>query len=471
MQLITAFLPIVFLLILLILNVLIFGDGATAGPNQLALLLSAFFTILISSKQTDFKAHLKAMSKNISIASPAILILLFIGAMVGTWMLSGIVPALIYYGLDILSPKYFLVSACVICTVVSISTGSSWSTTGTIGIALLGVAKAMQIPVEYAVGAIISGAYFGDKLSPLSDTTNLSAAMADVDLFEHIKYMLFTTIPSVFIALGLFFFMGLGFDQNLQAHDIHAIQTFILTHFNITPMLFLVPLLMLYLIYKKVPTLAVICIAFLLGGCFALGFQKDLIYSLNTDGLPYLQLGYKTILSAATTGFSLDVQDAAKADLVSASGMSGMLSTIWLILCAMCFGATMEASGYLRGISKFLIARVESFFGLVSATSLSCLFFNFTASDQYLAVVVPGKMFKQAFKDRGYAGVNLSRTLEDSGTVTSVLVPWNTCGAYHAALFGVATWAYLPFCFFNLLSPLMTLLYAAFRIKIKKHSS
>jgi len=468
MSLLTSLIPILTLIILLVLNVVVFKDDATYGPNQLALIIAAVCSIALGIKNTSWKQIIEGIEKNIKISLGAIIILLLIGSLIGTWVLSGIVPSLIYYGLGILNPSYFLVTACVICAVVSIATGSSWSTSGTIGIALVGVGKAMGIPEEMSVGAVISGAYFGDKMSPLSDTTNLSAAMAGANLFDHIKYMMFTTIPSVVIAIIIFTIIGLSFNGEYSPEKVNEIQSVLANQFNISPMLFLIPVLVVYLIYRKLPTIAVIFIGMLLAGVAAIPFQSKLIASLSSLHTSSFYGSYEVVVKAATMGIEIDTGNKMVNDLVGAKGMVGMLNTVWLILCAMVFGGALEATGMLKTISNFIIGRVESFFSLIASTVGTCLFFNITASDQYLAVVVPGRMFEQEYKKRGLAPVNLSRTLEDSGTVTSVLVPWNTCGAYHAGLFGVSTWAYLPYCFFNLISPLMTILFAAFYIKIKK---
>ncbi len=455
------------LMALLTLNVFVFKDDASYGPNQLALILSAVTAILLGIKQTTWSHVQEKMVDNVKLALGAIFILLLIGALIGTWVLSGIVPALVYYGLNILSPQFFLISTCLICTVVSIATGSSWSTSGTIGVALLGVGKAMGISPEMTIGAVISGAYFGDKLSPLSDTTNLAAAMGEVPLFSHIRYMLYTTVPSILITLVLFLFLGFDQAKRFDPSSVEVFQGVLSAHFFIHPVLFLVPVIVVVLIAKKMPTLAVLFFGMFLAGILAILCQSNLIHTLSDSGT-YLQKAYKTVVQAAMMGIDIDTGNAKVNDLVSAKGMVGMLNTVWLIICAMIFGGAMEATGMLARISSAMLKGVSSAFGLVFRNVSTCLFFNVTASDQYLAVVVPGKMFKKAYSDLGLDGANLTRTLEDSGTVTSVLVPWNTCGAYHAALFGLSTWAFLPFCFFNLLSPLMTLVFAFFNLKIKR---
>ena len=467
-----ALLPIIFLIALLSFNVYLYGDDSLGGANQLALLLSAAFATIMGLKSgTSWKSILKGVSKSIASTTQAIIILLLIGSLAGTWLISGIVPTMIYYGLQILNPKIFLVAAAIICAIVSLASGSSWSTIATVGIALLGIGNALDISNGLTAGAIISGAYFGDKMSPLSDTTNLAAAMAGTDLFTHIRFMMYTTIPSFVISLLIFLFIGLSMDNTQNSDDITNLLMAIESSFNISPWLFLVPVIVLLLIMKKIPALPALFAGTLLGGIFAIIFQPHLIIELSGIDSNFFQASYVSIINAMGSETSINTSNEMINDLLSSGGMYGMLNTIWLIICAMCFGGVMEASGALKKISQSIIQYAESTGSVIATTACTCLFFNVTASDQYLSIVVPGRMYADTFKDKGLAPENLSRTLEDSGTVTSVLVPWNTCGATQSAVLGVATMTYLPFCFFNIISPLMTILYGYLGFKIKKIKS
>ena len=467
-----ALLPIIFLIALLSFNVYLYGDDSLGGANQLALLLSAAFAAIMGLKSgTLWKSILQGVSNSIASTTPAIIILLLIGSLAGTWLISGIVPTMIYYGLQILNPKIFLVAAAIICAIVSLASGSSWSTIATVGIALLGIGNALGISNGLVAGAIISGAYFGDKMSPLSDTTNLAPAMAGTDLFIHIRYMMYTTIPSFLISLLIFLFIGLSMDNTQNSDDITNFLIAIESSFNISPWLFLVPIIVLLLIMKKVPALPALFAGTLLGGVFAIIFQPHLIVELSGIDSNFFQASYVSVINAMGSETSINTSNEMINDLLSSGGMYGMLNTIWLIICAMCFGGVMEASGALKKISQSIIQYAESMGSVIATTACTCLFFNVTASDQYLSIVVPGRMYADTFKDKGLAPENLSRTLEDSGTVTSVLVPWNTCGATQSAVLGVATMTYLPFCFFNIISPLMTILYGYLGFKIKKIKS
>ena len=462
-----AFVPLLVLICLLALNVSLFGDEATGGPNQIALLLSAAVAGLIGRAfGFPLSDAIAGITRSIESALPAILILLVIGALSATWMLSGVVPAMIYYGLMILDPAYFLAASVVICAVVSVATGSSWTAIATVGVALIGIADVMDVSTAMTAGAIISGAYFGDKLSPLSDTTNLAAAMAGADIFTHIRHMLWTTVPSIAITLLLFAFLSSGqSDVTIYVGQANTLSESLAQKFALTPWLFLVPLAVLLMVGLKVNALVSLIVGTLLGAVFAVFFQPDFVQEIalaqGADGHSnFLVQSYHALIVTMGSGFSIDSGHPALADLIRCSGMAGMLNTVWLIISAMCFGGVMEASGILRVLTLPLIAGAKSDGGLMGATVGTCCFFNVTASDQYLAIVVPGRMFRQAYHDRGLAPENLSRTLEDSATVTSVLVPWNTCGATQAAVLGVSVYAFAFYCFFNLISPLMTLLFA-----------
>lgn len=484
-SLIQALIPLLVLIALLAYNVLgVFGDDALSGSNQFVLLLGGAAAAVVGfSNGVSYKTMMDAVSDNLKSTAGAILILLLVGALAGTWLISGIIPAMIYYGLLILNPTIFLPATIIICAIISLATGSSWTTSATVGIALIGIGDAIGLPLGMVAGAVLSGAYFGDKLSPLSDTTNLAPAMAGTELFTHIRYMTLTTVPSITITLAVFIIIGLTRDVS-GATDTATILADIKSSFNITPLLFIVPVVVIGMIMRKTKPLIALLIGALLGGFFAVIFQPDIIkevvasYMLSLDGtlikeevLKTLELDLKTVYTGVMQAITVDVnipsENETLAELFSSSGMAGMLGTIWLIICAMVFGGVMEAIGALAKISKALLSLAQSIFGLFASTVASCLAINITASDQYLAIVVPGKMFAKAYEDRGLAPENLSRTLEDSGTVTSVLVPWNTCGAYQSGVLGVSVADYFVYAIFNYLSPIMTLLFAAFKIKIQ----
>jgi NhaC family Na+:H+ antiporter len=391
-----------------------------------------------------------------------------IGALSGTWLLSGIVPAMIYYGLKILNPTIFLFAACIACAIVSVATGSSWTTVATIGIALLGIGKALGLHEGIIAGAIISGAYFGDKMSPLSDTTNLAPAMAGTDLFTHIKYMAITTIPSIIVTLIIFLVWGFMQDTSGAITNTDSVLVTIENSFNLNPLLFLVPIGVVVLIVKKVPALPALLVGSILGGIFAIIFQPQIINQISGIEGNYLESSFIAVMRAMTTTINVQTDNQMITDLLTGRGMAGMLNTIWLILTAMIFGGIMECSGLLHRIAEEIIRFAHSTGSLVASTAATCVFFNVTASDQYMAIAVPGRMFASTYKDRGYKPELLSRTLEDSGTVTSVLVPWNTCGATQAGVLGVATMAYAPFTFFCIISPFMTILHAYLNYKIRR---
>ena len=469
-----ALLPIVLLIFLLGLNVSLFGDNTLSGSNQLTLLFAGAIAALLGSiygvKWVDM---LNGAVKSISSAMGALIILLLIGSLAGTWMISGIVPTMIYYGMDILSPSIFLVATCIICAIVSLATGSSWSTIATIGIAMLGIGSALNISEGLIGGAIISGAYFGDKMSPLSDTTNLAPAMAGTDLISHIKYMMWTTIPSISITLIIFLFIGLNLETgDNQIVQIISMQSALSSSYNISLWSLLVPLAVIFMIIKKIPAIPALFFGTLAGGLYAVIFQPQLITEISgidpISKISYLKNSYIVVMNAMTVNVSVITPSEAVNELISTDGMSGMLNTIWLIICAMSFGGIMEITGFLSKITNSLMYFIKSRKSLVLTTSGTCLFLNVTASDQYLSIVIPGRMFAETYKKYNLDPKNLSRTLEDSATVTSPLVPWNTCGAYHAGVLGIATFTYLPYCFFNIISPMMTILFAYAGIKIAK---
>jgi len=468
-SLLISLLPILFLIVFLATNVVLYGEDSSYGPNQIALLLAAAFTGILGLKLGYKWEDLQdGMVKSISSAMAAILILFMIGALSGTWLISGVIPAMIYYGLDVLNPTIFLFAACIVSAIVSLATGSSWTTAATVGIALIGIGKAMGISEGVVAGAVISGAYFGDKMSPLSDTTNLAPAMAGTDLITHIRYMALTTGPSIIITLIIFLIWGFTLDTSTDVTQIAEVQAAIASKFNIHLGLFLVPAAVVFLIIKKVPALPALLIGSLLGGVFALIFQPQLINEISGIADSKLKSSYAAVLQAMFTETKVVTGNITVDDLLKAKGMQGMLNTIWLIVTAMVFGGVMECTGMLKKLAHSIIKLAQSTGSLVASTAATCITFNVTASDQYIAIVVPGRMFASTYRERGLAPENLSRTLEDSGTVTSVLIPWNTCGAYQSGVLGVATLAYLPYCFFNIISPFMTILYAYLNIKIRK---
>ncbi|MGB0525480.1 MAG: Na+/H+ antiporter NhaC family protein [Flammeovirgaceae bacterium] len=497
--LIDALIPIIFLIGFLIVSVVIvFGDDSISGANQMSLLFAAAVGVVVAIRLGYTWDEIQVgIVKSISSAMSALIILLIIGALVGTWMLSGVVPAMIYYGLQLLNPTIFLFAACIICAIVSIATGSSWTTIATIGVALITIGQQLGLGVGVTAGAIISGAYFGDKMSPLSDTTNLAPAMAGTDLFTHIRYMLYTTVPSISIALVLFLIIGFTQDVTSTESSINEVLNAINGTFNITPWVFLVPAAVVFMIVKKIPAIPALFVGTLLGGVFALIFQGELINHLaQNDGIVIKAAAEAASVDAAKlteemkaafvadnqafssfvifmkslyqeTVISTGLPALDDEGLLNGKGMSSMLGTIWLIICAMTFGGVMEVSGLLDRLTKEIIKFAKSTGSLIASTATTCFVFNITTSDQYLAIVVPGRMFAKTFKDRGLAPENLSRTLEDSGTVTSVLIPWNTCGAFQSSVLNVATGEYLMYCFFNIISPIMTVLVGYLGIKIR----
>ena len=483
-----ALFPVAVLIALLIINVVIYGDGATAGPNQIALLMAAAAAAVVGRTcRISIQTMMNGIVNSLGSALGAMLILLLIGSLAGTWLISGVVPAMIYYGLEILDPQVFLGVTVIICAIVSIATGSSWSTIATVGVALLAIGRALGVSEGLVGGAIISGAYFGDKISPLSDTTNLAAAMAGTELFTHIKYMLWTTVPSIVITMIIFFWIGFGAEtQPVDQTNTLALSAAIDQKFYLTPILFVVPAVVLLMVILKIDAVVALFVGTILGGICAVVFQPAIVTEVanlpdvsvtrmvdgqevtETEPASYLECSYVAVVNAMSVETSIDSEDEFARDLLSAGGMNGMLNTIWLIVTAMCFGGVMEACGLLQRITMPLVRLARTTGSLIATTVASCLFVNVTASDQYLAIVVPGRMFRKTYRQRKLAPQVLSRTLEDSGTVTSVLIPWNTCGATQAAILNVQTIVYAPYCFFNLISPLMTMLFGFFGIFIAK---
>ena len=460
--------PIFLLVGLLYVNVNIYGDSSLEGSNQFILLIGAAIAFLVGLKnkiKVDFIFN--TISKNIKSISNPIIILLLVGALSGTWLLSGIIPSMIYYGFNIINASFFLPACVIISAIVAIATGSSWSTSATIGIALIGIGKALGFDVGVVAGAVISGAYFGDKMSPLSDTTNLAAAVAGSNLFDHIKYMMITTVPTICIALVFFVFYNLFNlpSENLNTVDyIESIKDF----FYISPILFIVPLIVVLMIIKKINPIISLFVGTIVAALFTLIFQSELIDNIINQNSNIGVSTYTIIMDSIVSKTTIETNTLFLNELLTSGGMSGMLDTIWLVICAMIFGGVMEAIGALKTISLSLLNIAKSTLNLFASTILSCITVNITASDQYLSIVIPGKMFSEAFRDRKLSNVNLSRTIEDSGTVTSVLIPWNTCGAYQSSVLNVSVFDYFVFAIFNWLSPFMTLFIAAINYKIKK---
>lgn len=468
-NLLQALIPIVFLISFLIFNVLYFGDHTLDGANQVALILSAAIAGGIAVYLGNSWSYIRSrIVKSISSAMPSILILLLIGALAGTWMISGVVPAMIYYGLKIFHPSIFLVASVVISAIVSLATGSSWSTIATIGIALIGIGKTLGLGEGIIAGAVISGAYFGDKMSPLSDTTNLAPAMAGTDLFTHIRYMTITTVPSISITLVIFLILGFTYDFGATTADVSSVLNAIDNRFNINGWLFLVPAFLITIIVLKIPPLPSILAGSLAGGAFAIIFQPHLLYEVAGTGLSFFKASYIAVMQAIFGDVTITTENAIVNELLSSTGMAGMLNTIWLIISAMIFGGTMESAGLLVKITSSVIKWAKSTGSLVATTIASSIFFNITASDQYIAIVVPGRMFAETYRKRGLKPEVLSRTLEDGGTITSVLIPWNTCGATQSRVLGVPTLSYLPFAFFNIINPFMAIFIASINYKIRR---
>ena len=445
-----------------------FGSDALSGPSQVVLLVASALTVAIGMAvyKIEWARFENAIVDNIKGIASATIILLIIGALSGAWMLSGVVPTLIDYGMAVINPRFFLATACIICILVSVMTGSSWTTIATIGIALMGIGQAQGYSDGWIAGAIISGAYFGDKISPLSDTTVLAASVSHTPLFDHIRYMLFTTIPSIVITLIIFVVAGMTGDV-AESSQIDRISAVLNARFNITPWLLIVPIVTGVLIARRVPTLITLFASTVMAVIAAVVAQPDILASLGHGDRPVFEGAMKML----TTETSISSGNALVDDLISTRGMSGMLNTVWLILCAMCFGGTMTASGMLRSITAMFARMMKSTFSLVSSTVCSGLFLNLTTADQYISIILTGNMFRNIYEREGYESRLLSRTTEDSVTVTSVLVPWNSCGMTQSTVLGVPTLTYLPYCFFNYLSPIMSMIVAAFSYKIYRKAT
>lgn len=467
-----SLIPILILVTLLALNISIFGSDAILGASQVALLFSAGVAIwlamwLFKVPWQDFEETIKS---NIGDVTTAIVILFLIGAISGTWTVSGIVPTFIYYGVKIISPKVFLLTACIICALVSVTIGSSWTTIATIGVALLGIGKALGFSDGMIAGAIISGAYFGDKISPLSDTTVLASSMSKVPMFDHIRYLMYTTVPSIVITLVIFTILGFshsGSDSSL----INEYTSVLDSKFNITPWLLIVPALTAVMIARRMPALIVLALSTATAAIAAVIFQPDIIREIGAsiagDGSNAKILFTGTIESIYNS-VSIETGNPEVNQLVASKGMLGMLNTVYLIICAMCFGAALKASGMLRHLASMILPLTKRRTSLVTSTVVTGTALNGIVSDQYLAIILTSSLFNDVYEKEGYENRLLSRSVEDSATVTSPLYPWSSCGMTQATILSVPTLAYLPYCFFNLISPLMSITVAAIGYKILK---
>lgn len=465
-----SLIPILILVTLLALNISIFGSDAILGASQVALLFSAGVAIwlamwLFKIPWQDFE---EAIKSNIGDVTTAIVILFLIGAISGTWTMSGIVPTFIYYGVKIISPKVFLLTACVICALVSVMIGSSWTTIATIGVALLGIGKALGFSDGMIAGAIISGAYFGDKISPLSDTTVLASSMSKVPMFEHIRYLMYTTVPSIVITLVIFTILGFSHSGS-DASLVNEYTSVLNSKFNITPWLLIVPALTAVMIARRMPALIVLALSTVMAAIAAVIFQPDIIREIGTrvagEGSNAKILFTGTIESIYNS-VSIETGNPEVNQLVASKGMLGMLNTVYLIICAMCFGAALKASGMLRHLASMILPLTKRRTSLVTSTVVTGTVLNGIVSDQYLAIILTSSLFKDVYEKEGYENRLLSRAVEDSATVTSPLYPWSSCGMTQATILSVPTLAYLPYCFFNLISPLMSITVAAIGYKI-----
>lgn len=464
-----AFLPVISLVALLATAVVYFGNDSSYGPNQIALLLAMGIAVVIGIKNGHQWHNIeKAIINGISLSLGAVLILLAVGSLIGTWLLSGTVPTMIYYGLQILDPSWFYAAACIICGIVALSIGSSWTTAATIGVALIGIAQGLSLDPAITAGAVISGAYFGDKISPLSETTNLAPAVAGSELFAHIRYMFWTTIPSISTAIVLFLILGFSEETTATTSSISDLSNQLSQQFNIS-LLNLIPLaVLLFLAIKKVPAFPAVAIGALMGGLWAVLFQQELIIRLANENTTVLTANIKVVWTAFFDGVSIATGNTELDKLLSGGGMSKMLNTIWLIMSALSFGAVLEHLGMLRKFVSAILAAAKSTGSLIASTVATCIGTNLITADQYMAIVMPGRMYKEEYQRRGLHPLVLSRTLEDSGTITSPLIPWNTCGAYMYSVLLVNPLEYIFYAFFNLINPVLAVVYGFIGFNIKK---
>lgn len=464
-----SFIPLAVLVGLLAITIHLFGSDAIMGGSQLSLLSASAVAAALATiiYKVSWKKLEESIMTNMKSATSALIILLLIGSIAGSWMASGIIPTLIYYGLNILHPSYFLVASCIICAGVSLLTGSSWTTIATIGIALMGIGRALGFDDGWIAGAIISGAYFGDKVSLMSDTTVLASSTSDVPLFTHIKYMMFTTIPSLVIALVVFAIAGLSGASDATT-DTAYIQEALASTYNISPWLLLVPLITGILIWKKLPAIVTLFTSVVLASVALVIVQPDVIMYITEATSVDAMSSIKAIVLSTTSDVAVDTGNVTINELVATSGMGGMMDTIWLIICAMCFGGVMYGSGMLSAITKVFIRIARRTVSVVASTVSSGVFFNLCTGDQYISIILTSKLFNKLYDERGLERRLLSRSVEDSATITSVLIPWNSCGMTQSTVLGVATITYLPYCIFNIVSPIMSIIVAAIGYKIFK---
>jgi len=459
--------PVLTMMGLMALSVYLFGEDSSYGPNQIALCVGAGIAGLIGWKNGISWVNLESsMVDGISVALRAILILFTVGLLIGSWIIAGTVPSMIYYSLLVLDPSIFYAATCAICAIIALSIGSSWTVAGTAGVALMGAASGLELSLEITAGAIISGVYFGDKMSPLSDTTNLAPAVVGTDLFTHIHHMIWTTLPSIIIALFIYLIIGFNIESADQSEQLASTMAMLQNNFNISPFMLIPVVLLLVMANKKLPPLPTILAGSLLGIVFALLFQQPAIRAMTADSATGILGIFKGIWQTLFDGYLMNSGDSTIDDLLTRGGMSSMLNTVWLILCAMIFGALMDRTGLINVLVRYALSMVKGTGSLILTTLLTCIGANLIASDQYIAIVLPGRMYKMEFQRRGLDVKNLSRTLEDAGTITSPLIPWNTCGAFMSGTLGIATLAYLPFCFFNLINPVVSALYGFLNFRI-----
>ena len=464
-----SIIPLAVLVIFLALTIKLFGGDSIAGGSQLALLTaSAVCTAMaIGIYRCSWQQLEEAFVENMRNATPALLILLLIGAIAGTWMASGVIPTLIYYGLKILHPSIFLPATCIICAIISLLTGSSWTTVATIGVALLGIGRALGFEDGWVAGAIISGAYFGDKISLMSDTTVLASSTSEVPVFKHIKYLMITTTPAMLIAIAVYCIAGLTGTHTAEANTA-AIEQALNATFNISPWLLVVPMITGLLIAKRLPAIITLFASAAIAAVAMIIFQPEIVLAITGDGAASALTSIEAIVIAATSETSVETGNALLNELVATRGMGGMMNTVWLIICAMCFGGVMYGSGMLSAITQLFVRMARRTVSVVGSTVCSGIFFNLTTGDQYISIILTSNLFRRLYDDRHLERRLLSRSVEDSATVTSVLIPWNSCGMAQSTVLGVATLTYLPYCIFNLVSPLMSILMATIGYKIFK---
>ena len=465
-----SFIPFLVLIVLITCCVAVFGNATLDGASQVTLLIASAVSVLIGhfSKRLKWENLEQQITEKIASCTPAIIILLLIGAIGGTWMVSGIVPTMIYYGMQIISPEVFLVSSSILCALVSLMIGSSWTTVSTIGLALMGIGKAHGFDDGWIAGSIITGAYFGDTLSPLSDTTVLASSVSGTPLFTHIRYMLFTTVPTFCISITIFLIAGFTMDVSGHGNVVEFMEG--LQHtFVISPWLLLVPVLTGVMIARRWPSMVVLFLAIFLAVIVALLAQPQLVHQISGEEGQGLLAQYKGMMQVCYASTDIETGNAVLNELVHTGGMSGMMPTIWLIICAQTFGGALTATGQLRDLMGLILRFAKGTASLVASTVGTAIFCNIATADQYLSIMLSSSMFKDTYRQKGYEARLLSRSCEDGATVTSVLIPWNTCGLTQSTVLGVATLTYLPYCFFNYLSPLMSIFIASIGWKIRRH--